>query len=92
MFFRHETPTRLRKLEGDTHRYRVIIERSLYAHFHMGRDLERKVGAYEGRIKDLEKNICILLVNLTGFKLLCGIWRIKTASMKIVSRRLQKLP
>jgi hypothetical protein len=46
----------------------------------MGRDLERKIGAYAGRIKDLEKNICILLVNLTGFKLLCGMWRIKTAS------------
>jgi hypothetical protein len=44
---------RLRKLEGDTHRYHIIVERSLHAHFFMRRDLEKKVEAYEERIKDL---------------------------------------
>jgi hypothetical protein len=46
---------RLRKLEEDTHRYRIIIERSLDAHFYMSCDLEKKVEAYEGRIKDVEE-------------------------------------
>jgi hypothetical protein len=54
---------RLRKVEEDTHQYRIIIKRSLDAHFHMSHDLEKKVEAYEGRIKDLEEKYLHTLGN-----------------------------
>jgi hypothetical protein len=34
---------RLGKLEEDTRRYRIIVEHSLDAHFHMGLDLEKRL-------------------------------------------------
>jgi hypothetical protein len=61
---------RLRKLEGDTHRYRIIVEHSLDAHFFMSRDLEKKVEAYEERIKDLEEKYLHTLGHLDRFQAL----------------------
>jgi hypothetical protein len=69
---------RLRKLEGDTHRYRIIIERSLDAHFFMSRDLEKKVEAYEERIKDLEEKYLHTLGQLDRFQAL--MWDIENQS------------
>ena len=45
---------RLEKLEDATFRYDTVVERSLDAHHHMNLELEKKVEAYEDRIKDLE--------------------------------------
>jgi hypothetical protein len=60
----------LEKFEDDTHRYRTIVEHNLNAHFHMGLDLEKKVAASEGRIKDLEDKRVYYLAQLVRFQAL----------------------
>jgi hypothetical protein len=56
----------------------------------MRHDLEKKVEAYEERIKDLEEKYLHTLGQLDRFRALMWDVEIKTVSMKIVSRRLQK--
>jgi hypothetical protein len=65
----------LRKLEEDTHRYRIIVQRSLYDHFFTSCDLEKKVEAYEERIKDLEEKYLHTLGHLDRFQAL--MWNIE---------------
>jgi hypothetical protein len=71
---------RLRKLEEDTHRYRIIIERSLGAHFLMSRDPEKKFEAYEERIKDLEEKYLHTLGQPDRFRAL--MWDIENQNCK----------
>jgi hypothetical protein len=56
----------------------------------MSHDLEKKVEAYEERIKDLEEKYLHTLGQLDRFWALMWDVEIKTVSMKIISRRLQK--
>jgi hypothetical protein len=75
---------RLRKLEEYTHRYRTIIKRSLDAHFHMSRDLEKKVETYEGRIKDLEGKYLHTLGQLDRFQPL--MWDVENQNCEYQDR------
>jgi hypothetical protein len=75
---------RLRRLEEDTHRYRIIVERRLDAHFHMSHDLERKVEAYEGRIKDLEAKYLHTLGQLDRFQ--AHMWDVENQNYKYEDR------
>ena len=52
---------RLEKLEDATFRYGTVVERSLDAHHHMNLELEKKVEAYEERIRDLEEKYAYTL-------------------------------
>jgi hypothetical protein len=61
---------RLRKLEEDTHRYRIIVKRILVSHFLMSHDLEKKVEAYEERIKELEEKYLHTFGQLDRFQAL----------------------
>ena len=61
---------RVQKLEDDIFRYCTVVERSLDAHFHMELELEKKVEAYEGRIKDLEEKHAYTLAQLDRFQAL----------------------
>jgi chaperonin cofactor prefoldin len=54
----------------------------------MSHDLEKKVEAYEVRIKDLEEKYLHTLGQLDRFQALMWMLKIKTMSMNIVSRRL----
>jgi hypothetical protein len=81
---------RLRKLEENTHWYRIIIEHSLDAHFFMSCDLEKKVEVYEERIKDLEEKYLHTLDHLDRFQALMWDVENQNCGYEIVSRRLQK--
>jgi hypothetical protein len=52
---------RLEILEDTIFRYGAVIERSLDAHHLMNIEMERKVEAYEARIKDTEEKIFHIL-------------------------------
>ena len=58
---------RVQKLEDDIFRYRTVVERSLDAHSYIEREMEKKVEAYEGRIKDLEEKHTYTLAQLDRF-------------------------
>jgi hypothetical protein len=75
---------RLRKLEEDTHRYHIIVERSLDAHFFMSRNLENKVEAYEERIKDLEEKYLHTLGQLDRFQAL--MWDVENQNCEYKDR------
>jgi hypothetical protein len=74
----------LRELEGDTHRYRTIVEHSLDPHFQMIIALEKKVEAYEGGIKDLEEKYMHTLGQLDRFQAL--MWDVENQNCEYEDR------
>ncbi|KAK1621392.1 hypothetical protein QYE76_026909 [Lolium multiflorum] len=61
---------RLKTLEEAVFRYGTVVERSLDAHHFMNLEMEKKVNAYEARIKDLEENYLHTLQQLEKFQAL----------------------
>ena len=61
---------RLQVLEDTVFRYGTVIERSLDAHHLMNIEMEKKVEAYEARIKDMEEKSLHILTQLDRFQAL----------------------
>ena len=61
-----------------------MVERSLDAHFHMELELEKKVEAYEGRIKDLEDKHAYTLAQLDRFQAL--MWDVENQNCEYEDR------
>jgi hypothetical protein len=60
----------LEVLEDTAFRYGVVIERILDAHHLMNIEMEKKVEAYDARIKDTEEKIFHILTRLDRFQAL----------------------
>ena len=75
---------RLQKLEDATFRYGTVVERSLNAHYRMNLELEKKVEAYEERIKYLEGKYAYALSQLVRFQAL--MWDVENQNCEYEAR------
>ena len=75
---------RLQALEESTFRYGTVVERSLDAHHFMNLELEKKVEAYEERIKDLEEKYVHATSQLDKFQAL--MWDVENQNCEYEAR------
>jgi hypothetical protein len=61
---------RLQVLEDTVFRYGTMVERRLDAHHLMNIEIEKKVEAYEARIKDIEETYVHIITHLDRFQAL----------------------